>query len=186
VKRKSINFSPIKEFICTFLLAIGSTAILTGCNDTPTDTTSPSASDMTQAAKVAQAEATLKSLYTKQLGFSIESVTCPANANFNVGKTFECQATAQGVQFGIQVENQDGRFDSKIKGRLLNLLKVEQLLEKTFKEKANLDVTADCGGKRRVSQAGDIFTCKITDKQGQVRNAQVTVKDETGNFNVKI
>ena len=186
MKRTSINSSQFTKLICTFLLAIGSTAILTGCNDTPTDTTSPSASDTIQATRVAQAEATLKSLYTKQLGFAIESVTCPANADFNAGKTFACQATAQGVQFEIQVENRDGRFDSSIKGRLLNLSKVEELLEKTFKDKANLDVTADCGGKRRVSQAGDVFTCKITDRQGQVRNARVTVKDEKGNFNVKI
>lgn len=192
VKRKSFNPGNIKELLIPFLLAIGSTAVLAGCNNTPTATTSPTAtsfpsdSTATQAVKVAKAEAILKSLYTEKVGLPIDSVTCPANATFNAGSTFECQATAQGAKFGIQVVNKEGRFDSKIQGRLLNLSKVEALLQRTFKEKANLDVTADCGGKHRVSQAGDVFTCKITDKQGQVRNAQITVKDEKGNFNVKI
>lgn len=177
-----------------FLLAIGSTAVLAGCHDTPTSSnsptvkTSPSAGNTTQAAKVAKAESELKSLYTKQVGLPIESITCPENANFQAGGTFECQAIAQGVKFDIQVkvENNEGRFDSKVKGRLLNLSKVEELLQKAFKEKRQLDVTADCGGKRRVSKAGDTFTCKVTDKQGPVRNAQVTVKDETGSIKVKI
>jgi hypothetical protein len=194
VKRTSINSGKIKLIILLFLLAIGSTAVLAGCNDTPTSsnsptaTTSPSAENTTQAAKVAKAEAALKSLYTDQVGLPIESLTCPENANFKAGSIFECQAIAQGVKFGIQikVENNEGRFDSNVKGRLLNLAKVEELLQKAFKDKAKLDVTADCGGKRRVSKAGDLFTCKVTDQQGQVRNAQVTVKDEQGNFNVKI
>jgi hypothetical protein len=122
------------------------------------------------------------------VGLAIESITCPEDANFKAGSIFECQAIAQGVKFGIEikVENDEGRFDSKVKGRLLNLSKIEDLLQKAFKDKAKLDVTADCGGKRRVSQVGDIFICQVTDKQGQIRKAQVTVKDEQGNFNVKI
>lgn len=191
---KSINPGKIKPLILLFWLAISLTAVLAGCNHTPTSsssptaTMSPSAGNTTQGAKVAKAEAALKSLYTEQVGLAIESITCPEDANFKAGSIFECQAIAQGVKFGIQVkvENNDGRFDSKVKGRLLNLSKIENLLQKAFKDKAKLDVTADCGGKRRVSQVGDIFTCKVTDQQGQVRKAQVTVKDEQGNFNVKI
>lgn len=194
MSKKSINPGKIKPLILLFWLAISSTAVLASCNHTPTfptsptATMSPSAENTTQAAKVAKAEAALKSLYTEQVGLAIESITCPEDANFKAGSIFECQAIAQGVKFGIeiQVENDEGRFDSKVKGRLLNLSKVEDLLQKAFKDKAKLDVTADCGGKRRVSKAGDIFTCKVTDQQGQVRKAQVTVKDEQGNFNVKI
>ncbi|AFZ18933.1 DUF4333 domain-containing protein [Allocoleopsis franciscana] len=194
MNQKSINPGKIKPLFFLFWLAISSMAVLASCNHTPTAssfptaTTSPSTENITQAAKVIKAEAALKNLYTEQVGLAIESVTCPEDANFQAGSIFECQAIAQGVKFGIeiQVENDEGRFDSKVKGRLLNLSKVEDLLQKAFKDKAKLDVTADCGGKRRVSKAGDIFTCKVTDKQGQVRNAQVTVKDEQGNFNVKI
>lgn len=194
MSKKSINPGKIKQLLIVFWLAISSTAVLAGCHDTPTSssvptaTTSPSAENTSQAAKVAKAEATLKSLYTDQVGLAIESVTCPEDANFKAGSIFECQAIAQGIKFGIElkVENEKGRFDSKVKGKLLNLSKIEELLQKAFKDKAKLDVTADCGGKRRFSKAGDLFTCKITDKQGQVRNAQVTVKDEQGNFNVKI
>lgn len=194
MNQKSINPGKIKPLILLLWLAISSMAVLASCNHTPTSsnyptaTMSPSGENTTQAAKVAKAEAALKSLYTEQVGLAIESVTCPEDANFQTGSIFECQAIAQGVKFGIeiQVENDEGRFDSKVKGRLLNLSKVEDLLQKAFKDKAKLDVTADCGGKRRVSKSGDIFTCKVTDQQGQVRKAQVTVKDEQGNFNVKI
>jgi hypothetical protein len=194
MSRKSINPGKIKPLILLFWLAISSTAVLAGCNHTPTSstsptaTTSPSAGNTTQGAKVAKAEAALKSLYTEQVGLAIESITCPENANFKAGSIFECQAIAQGVKFDIEikVENDKGRFDSKVKGRLLNLAKVEKLLQKAFKDKAKLDVTADCGSKRRVSKVGDIFTCQVIDKQGQVRKAQVTVKDEQGNFKVKI
>ncbi len=194
MKRTSIHSGKIKPRLIMFLVAISSTVVLAGCNDTPTAsnsptiTTSPSPATSTQAAKVAKAEAALKTLYTEQVGLPIESLSCTGDANFKAGSTFECQAIAQGVQFAIQVkvENNEGRFDSKVKGRLLNLSKVEELLKKAFKEKVKLDVTADCGGKRRVSKAGDTFTCKVTDKQGNVRNAQVTVKDEKGSINVRI
>jgi hypothetical protein len=194
MNRKSIHPGKVKPLILLFWLAISSTAALASCNHTPTSsssptaTTSPSAGHTTQGTKVAKAEAALKSLYTDQVGLAIESITCPQDANFKAGSIFECQAIAQDVKFGIEikVENNQGRFDSKVKGKLLNLSKVEELLQKAFKDKAKLDVIADCGGKRRVSKVGDIFTCKVTDKQGKIRNAQVTVKDEKGNFNVKI
>jgi hypothetical protein len=32
----------------------------------------------------------------------------------------------------------------------------------------------------------DSFTCQVKDRQGETRNAQVTVKDEQGNINVKL
>lgn len=194
MKRTSIHSGKIKPRLIMCLVGISSPIVLAGCHDTPTSsssptvTTAPSTATSTQAAKVAKAEAALKTLYTEQVGLPIESLTCPGDANFKAGSIFDCQAIAQGVQFVIQVkvENNEGRFDSKVKGRLLNLSKVEELLRKAFKEKVKLDVTADCGGKRRVSKAGDTFTCKVTDKQGKVRNAQVTVKDEKGSINVKI
>jgi hypothetical protein len=182
----STNPGKVKELILAFWLAIISMAVLTGCNNNPTARTSPSPASSAKPENVAKAEKTLKSLYREQIGLPIESISCPESASFKDGTTFDCQATAQGVKFAIQVENNQGRFNSKVKGQLLNLTKVEDLLEKTFRERANLDVTADCGGKRRVSKVGDRFICKVKDKQGKVRDAQVTVKDEKGNFKVKI
>ncbi len=118
----------------------------------------------------------------------IESVTCPENANFKAGSTFECEAKAQGVNFGIQVnmENEQGKFNTKVKGLLLNLSKIEEKLQATLKEKAGTDVTADCGGKLRAAKAGDTFTCQLKNKEGQTRNVQITVKNEKGELNVKL
>jgi hypothetical protein len=118
----------------------------------------------------------------------IESVTCPENANFKAGSTFECEAKAQGVNFGIQVnmENEQGKFNTKVKGLLLNLSKIEEKLQATLKEKAGTDVTADCGGKLRAAKTGDTFTCQLKSKEGQTRNVQITVKNEKGELNVKL
>jgi len=136
---------------------------------------------------VRKAEAALQQLYTRQAGVPIDSVTCPNNANFRAGGTFECQARAVGVNFRIQVKmgNDQGNFDSNTKG-LLILSKIEDLIKRTVKERANVDVTADCGGKLRPAIPGDSFTCQVKDRQGETRNAQVTVKDEQGNINVKL
>jgi DNA gyrase/topoisomerase IV subunit B len=136
---------------------------------------------------VQQAEQALKTLYTQQIGTPVESVNCPDNIKFQTGNAFECQATAQGVKFTIQVnmENDQGRFDSQTKGILI-LSRIEELLEKTVKEKAKIDVNADCGGRVRAAKAGETFTCEIKDNKGQSRKAQITVKDEIGNISVKI
>jgi C-terminal processing protease CtpA/Prc len=118
----------------------------------------------------------------------IESVTCPGNADFKAGSTFECEAKAQGVNFGIQVkmENDQGKFNTNIKGLLLNLSKIEDKLQATLKEKAGTDVTADCGGKLRAAKTGDTFTCQLKNKEGQTRNVQITVKNEKGELDVKL
>lgn len=153
----------------------------------PATSASPAASKITNAEKVAKAEEALKALYTKQTGVPIESVKCPSNVEFKAGKTFECQATGEGVKFAIQVnmQNDQGRFDSKTKGVLI-LSRIEELLETNIKEKAKLDVTADCGGKLRVAKTGETFTCDVKSAAGETRKATVTVKDEQGNINVKI
>ena len=155
----------------------------------PTTASTPSAaSNSTTGANITKAEAALKNIYTQQIGVPIESVTCPENANFKPGSTFECEAKAQGVNFGIQVnmENEQGKFNTKVKGLLLNLSKIEEKLQATLKEKAGTDVTADCGGKLRAAKTGDTFTCQLKNKEGQTRNVQITVKNEKGELNVKL
>lgn len=206
LNEKSLKPAKIKGFILVLLLGIGSTAVLAGCkgntpatSESPTTSKSPAASESASPSKspattsstknpnVKKAEESLKSLYTKQAGVPIDSVKCPEDANLKTGGTFECQASAQGINFGIQVkmENDKGNFDSKTQG-LLILTKIEDLIKKTVKEKANLDVTADCGGKLRAAKTGDTFSCQVKDTKGQTKAAKVTVKDEQGNINVKL
>ncbi len=153
----------------------------------PTASTFPSQSKATNAAQMAKAEETLKTFYTQQLGVPIDSVKCPSQVSFKPGSTFECQGTAQGVKFGISVnmKNEQGGFTTNSKG-LLSLSKLEDLLKQTIKEKAGLDVTADCGGKIRVAKPGESFTCDIKNDKGQARKATITVKDEKGNISIKI
>lgn len=210
---KSLKPAKIKGLMLAFLLTIGSTAVLAGCKggntsstsesptaaespstsksptaaESPSTSKSPTATSSTKNPNVQKAEAALKGLYTQQAGVPIDSVKCPEDANLKTGGTFECQAKAQDVNFKIQVkmENDKGNFDSKTQG-LLILTKIEDLIKKTIKEKANLDVTADCGGKLRAAKTGDTFNCQVKDPKGQTKEAKVTVKDEQGNINVSL
>lgn len=178
--RHKIKSRKSKQVRFSLLVVLGSTAVIVGCQSA-----SPTAQDLSNIKK---AETALQGLYSKQSGVPIESVKCPQNANLKTGGTFECQAVAQGVNFGIQVkmENDQGKFDSKTSG-LLILTKIENLLKKSIKEKANIDVNADCGTKKiRVAKAGDTFTCEVQDSNGQSKTATVTVKDENGNISVKL
>lgn len=192
--RKRLNPDNSKQILCSLLVALGSTAVLAGCQSTPSPSNTPASNTPTTSSSTAssgnikKAETALQGLYSKQSGVAIDSVKCPENANLKAGGTFECQAKAQGVNFGIQVkmENDQGKFDSKTSG-LLILTKIEELLQKSIKEKAKVDVTADCGGKKlRAAKAGDTFTCQVKDTKGQSKAATVTVKDENGNISVKL
>lgn len=154
----------------------------------PAVSTTPRTASSTQNSNnIKKAEAALKNLYSQQAGVPIDSVKCPENANLKAGGTFVCQAKAEGIDFGIQVkmENDQGKVDTRPTGVLI-LGRIEDLLQKTVKERAKFEVTADCGGKLRVLKTGDIFRCKLKDKQGQSKDAEITVKDEQGNIDIKI
>jgi hypothetical protein len=149
--------------------------------------TPPTTSSTKESSNVRKLESALKNIYSKQGGISFESLTCPDNANLRAGSTFECKAKAEGVNFGIQVKivNNQGKFESQTKG-LLILTRLESLIQNAAKEKANVDLTADCGGKVRAAKPGDTFTCKVKTKEGKTGDAQITVKDEQGNINLKL
>jgi hypothetical protein len=83
------------------------------------------------------------------------------------------------------MENNQGKFNSQTRG-LLILSKLEDLIQKTVKERAKVDLTADCGGKVRPAKPGDTFTCDVKTAKGETGKAQITVKDEQGNINLKI
>ncbi len=205
--RNLMNPLPSKQVIFMLLIALGSTTIMSGCQSTPTTSKTPAVSSTPLASNtpavsstpavlippaagsnIQKVETALKGLYSQQTGVPIESVKCPENANLKAGGTFECQAAAQGINFGIQVkmENAQGKFDTKTSG-LLILTKIEELLKKSIKEKANVEVTVDCGSQKlRALKSGDTFTCQVKDTKGQSKTATITVKDEKGNISVKL
>lgn len=176
VKTNLINSWKIKGLIPLVLLSVGATI--------PAASAAP---DDVNASNVRKMEQSLQSLYRRQLGLPVDSVNCPNNVSLRAGATFECRARAQGVNFGIQVKMEDsqGKFDSRTRG-LLVLSKIEDLIQRTVKEKAGMNVTANCGNKLRAAVPGDTFNCQVKNPQGQTRNAQVKVKDELGNINVNL
>lgn len=201
--RNLINPLPSKQVIFLLLIALGSTTIMSSCQSAPSASNTPAVSSTASvsntpavlippaasgSSNIQKVETALKGLYSQQTGVPLESVKCPENANLKTGGTFECQAKAQGVNFGIQVkmENDQGKFDTKTSG-LLILTKIEELLKKSIKEKANVEVTVDCGSQKlRALKSGDTFTCQVKDTKGQSKTATITVKDEKGNISVKL
>jgi outer membrane lipoprotein SlyB len=176
VKTKLSNSRKIKGLIPIVLLSVGSA--IPGAWAAP---------DTVNAANVRKMEQALQGLYTRQLGVPVNLVNCPNNINIRAGSTFECRARAQEINFGIIVKMEDnqGRFDSRTKG-LLVVSKIEDLIQRNIKEKTGVNVTANCGSKLRPAVAGETFSCQVRDQKGQSRNAQVTVKDDSGNINVKL
>lgn len=174
VQQKLINLCKWTGLIPVLLLTINSPILAT-------------LAAPTTPANLRRVEQALQNLYRRQLGVPIESVNCPNNANLKVGGIFDCQARAQGVNFKIRVNMTDnrGKFNSHTRG-LLILSKIEALIQKSVKEKTGANVTANCGGKLRTARPGVTFRCQVKSPQGQIRNAQVTVKDELGNTTVKL
>ncbi len=174
VKQKLISLGTFTGLIPVLLLTIDSTI-------------SATLAAPTTPANLRRVEQALQNLYRRQVGVPIESVTCPNNANLRAGGTFECRARAQGVNFRIRVNMEDnrGKFNSHTRG-LLVLSKIEALIQKSVKKKTGANVTANCGGKLRTAKPGETFTCQVKSPPGQTRNAQVIVKDELGNIDVKL
>lgn len=133
-------------------------------------------------AQVRKLESNLTNILTKGIGSST-SVNCPANARFSAGRKFDCQATAEGKKFLVEIKTTDsaGTYEFQTKG-LLRLAPLEDQIKTTIKEKNGVDVTASCGGgKVRIVKAKEVFTCQVRAASGETKKATVTVEDIYGN-----
>jgi hypothetical protein len=132
-----------------------------------------------------QIESKLTELVSGNIGVPLESIDCPAKTERKPGDRFDCRLSAQGQSFlvGIELTDAAGKFKWNTQG-LLVLSKLEAFIQQRLKEKDQVEVKANCGGKIRVTKPNEEFQCQITDVQGQARTIKISVKDDQGNVDV--
>jgi hypothetical protein len=145
-------------------------------------TPAPAATALNKPELTRALEAGLQTELSKQLkGTAIQAINCPAIAIVEVGKVFDCEVTIAEGKFpvAITMTNPDGGLQMKTK-QLVDLTKVETLLQQNIKEKDGIDYKVDCGRKVLLVQPTEqTIECKLTDQTGTSKKATVTIKDET-------
>ncbi len=137
--------------------------------------------------KLVKLESNLKDVLTKGIGASAV-VKCPGSVKFVSGRKFDCQATAEGKSFLVEIKptSNSGAYEFQTKG-LLRLVPLEEQIVSTIKQKNGVDVTANCGGgKVRIVKAKEVFTCQVRAASGETKKATVTVEDIYGNVKWKV
>jgi hypothetical protein len=132
-----------------------------------------------------EGEKAIKSWLSEQLGIEADEVTCPKDVERKNGKWFKCTAKAEGGELTIRVTqtNDDGntRFGtSDIEGVIVSA-RLEDQIEQAFRERANMEVTVDCGRRHRVAVPGSTFNCEVENRKGEDAPIAVRIEDTAGN-----
>lgn len=148
----------------------------------PTETVNTDRPELTRTV-----EERLKLLLAKTIDTSITAAVCPEKSVAKAGDRMECQVTAESKTFPVMIEftNSLGAFDWSAKD-LLVLSKLEAFIQATIKDRSEIDVAANCGGKIRLAKTGEKFECQISDQQGRSRPVKVTVKNAQGRVDVTL
>ena len=130
-------------------------------------------------------EKSIKKWLSEQLGIEADEVTCPQDVARKNGKWFKCTATAEGGELTIRVTqtNDDGntRFGtSDIEGVVVSA-RLEDQIEQAFRDRANMEVTVDCGRRHRVAVPDATFHCEVENRKGEEAPIAVRVEDRAGN-----
>ncbi len=146
---------------------------------TPTASLTPAP---TKPDNVLTIEKQVSELVAKAGNLTIQSVTCPDAINETSQKPYDCQVQADIGSFivVIQPTGQPGKFRWGTRGLLL-LSKLDSLIQQSVANQGGGKVTVDCGTQARTAKQGETFDCKVTDAQGKIRTARITVRDELGN-----
>jgi hypothetical protein len=110
----------------------------------------------------------------------LTQLTCPDQSKAR--PPFRCQAVAEGQNFTIAVQlDSDGQLQWQTEG-LLQLSRLETILQQEVQQTIGGSVSADCGPVQiRSVQSQETFTCRLRDSAGQERKIRVTVQDQLGN-----
>jgi len=132
-------------------------------------------------------ERQLSSLLTDALTVKPTSIQCPDKEKAQPGDRTQCQVSVDAQTFPVEIEftSSAGAFKWQTKD-LLILSKLETFIQNKVKERSEVNVTVNCGGAIRVTQAGETFECGVSDPQGKSRPVKVTVKDSQGRVDVTL
>jgi len=106
---------------------------------------------------------------TKNGGTSLKKVTCPGNVKPEVGKTFNCVGEIDnGYTFTITVKQQDAKgaiaWDVPNAKGLINMPKLEALIQEAVATEISTRPSVTCGGIYRAVKPGEGFECQAAYK----------------------
>lgn len=104
---------------------------------------------------------------TSNGGTSVKAVTCPAGIKPEAGKSFECVGEVDnGYTFTINVQQQDAQgnvtWDVPHAKGLINVPKLERLVQENLTAEIGTQPTVACGGVYKAVKPGEGFECQLT------------------------
>jgi hypothetical protein len=113
--------------------------------------------------------ATIQQDIIKNGGNSLKQVTCPGNIKPEAGKTFDCVGEMDnGYRFTIAVKQQDAKgaivWEVPTAKGLINLPKLEALMQEALATEIGTRPSVTCGGIYRAVPLGEGFECQVVYK----------------------
>ena len=118
---------------------------------------------------------------TKNGGTSLKAVTCPGSVKPEAGKTFNCVGEMDnGYTFTITAKQQDAKgaiaWDVPNAKGLINIPKLEALMQEAVATEINTRPSVTCGGVYRAIKPGEGFECQVAYKVMKSVPTSKTVK----------
>lgn len=112
---------------------------------------------------------TIQQDIVKNGGTSLKAVTCPGNIKPEAGKTFDCMGEMDnGYTFTITAQQQDNKggvtWDVPQAKGLVNLPKLEALMQTALTPEIGVQPAIQCGGIYKAVKPGDRFECQLSYK----------------------
>jgi len=127
---------------------------------------------------------------SEQLGIDSTEVHCPTDIPRKKEKSFKCTATAEGGELTIRVTqiDDDGhtRFGTSDIDGVIVSARLEDQIEQAFRDRADMDVTVDCGRRHRVAVPGQTFNCEVENRKGEEEAIAIRVEDRIGNVSWRL
>lgn len=124
----------------------------------------------------------------QQGGVSLKTVSCPNDVQPTANQSFTCLGTLDtGGTFAINVQQKDGQgtvlWDIPSVRGLVNIAKLETLLQETLTSEIRTALRVECGDSYRAVRPGETFDCQVqsaaktlaaTSTEGAIANASAT------------
>lgn len=113
-----------------------------------------------------QIENSIRDSVIRQGGVSLKTVSCPNDVKPAADQTFECLGTLDtGGTFAINVKQKDSQgtvlWDIPSVRGLVNVAKLETLLQETLTSEIRTALRVECGDSYRAVRPGETFDCTV-------------------------
>lgn len=134
-----------------------------------------------------KAEKLIKENIVNQTGVPVTAVDCPNDVEVKKGDVFTCTAKgADGTSAAVKVTQTDQKGNVNFEAKLIDQSKVESTITDSVNGQGGEQVDAvDCPDVVAIKQ-GFKYACDVTGAKGTKAKAQVTLTDNTGQFDFKV